>query len=101
MVESPAAGAPGSFRWKGSYYWSPGTSHSKGVLVLFKDCLMVHDLPPSGMQDTQGIVQANGRVVRVDSTHCGQPLLLVGRTQALSARPSFVTPLPLFCHRTA
>ena len=71
-------GAPGSFRWKGSYYWSPGTSHSRGVLVLFKDSLLVHDLPPSGMQDTQGIVQADGRVVRVDFTHCGQPLSLVG-----------------------
>ena len=34
-------GAAGGFRWKGSYFWTPGFSHSKGVLVLFKGGLRI------------------------------------------------------------
>ncbi len=75
MVRSPARSA-GQFSLERLLLLV--SSHSKGILVLFKDCLHVHDLPPSGMQDTGGIMEAEGRVVRVDFTHCGQPLSLVG-----------------------
>ena len=71
-------GAPGSLRWKGSYFWAPGTNHSRGVLVLFKDTPLVCNLPPSCRQDDLGIPEAAGRVVRVDFTHHGEPFTLVG-----------------------
>ena len=71
-------GAAGGFRWKGSYFWTPGFSHSKGVLVLFKDTPLLSGLPASCQFDAAGVGEAEGRVVRVDFSYAGSPFTLLG-----------------------
>lgn len=69
-------GAPGGVLWQGSYFWSPGTAHSKGVLVLFKSSAPVSGLPPSGAQVHADLDGARGRAVRVDFVSASVPFTL-------------------------
>lgn len=72
------ADGTGILPWRGWSYWSPGTAHSKGVLVLVKGSAPVTGMPASGVQAHDGLVTARGRVVRVDFTCGGHPVTLVG-----------------------
>ena len=71
------ADGAGILPWRGWCYWTPGTAHSKGVLVLVKSSAPVADMPASGVQAHDGLVEARGRIVRVDFSCGGHPVTLV------------------------
>ena len=74
MQDDPL-GAPGQLeaagcRWPGLHFWSPGTPHSKGCLVLVKEHVHLTDV-------SAPVVDPNGRFLRLDCVFHDTPMSFV------------------------
>ncbi|KAJ9520734.1 hypothetical protein QJQ45_007590 [Haematococcus lacustris] len=69
-AEAATGAKPG---WRGQWFYSPGTGHSKGCLVLVKPSTILLSCTQVQLQ----VDGAQGRVVRVDAELAGKPASLV------------------------
>ncbi|MGQ3285839.1 endonuclease/exonuclease/phosphatase family protein, partial [Bosea sp. (in: a-proteobacteria)] len=69
-AEAATGAKPG---WRGQWFYSPGTGHSQGCLVLVKPSTILLNCTQVQLQ----VDGAQGRVVRVDAELAGRPASLV------------------------
>ncbi|KAJ9512291.1 hypothetical protein QJQ45_012924 [Haematococcus lacustris] len=69
-AEAATGAKPG---WRGQWFYSPGTGHSQGCLVLVKPSTILQGCTQVQLQ----VDGAQGRVVRVDAELAGRPASLV------------------------